>query len=346
MSLVKKSYYFGRKPKIVKDLFRMFIKDSNTGSSVFNYSTYITPELLYRALHYLSMSSFDENANEYEIYIRDFFFKATMYYNYTNMLPIEFWGYGTGEPNVSLLSNYIFKHYGNRPILPTYFDDIVTWDGDYYDMHHIKISVENDIQNAISDNIYKWSNLLKSCMLDFNPLWNVDGTETTTRTLEQDGTIKLTKRGDDITSQKIIGTKTKTGTEKTDITGSDISQLSGNDTDTTSNTTTESTSFYDATKTIHENGKKDTMTYGKSETLTHNVSDGDNTTIDTDIVYNNDDTTTKDLVDTERILLERHGNIGVTTTTKLLTEFREYVKFNLLDVIAKDIVKNISEGVY
>jgi hypothetical protein len=51
-------------------------------------------------------------------------------------------------------------------------------------------------------------------------------------------------------------------------------------------------------------------------------------------------------LDTERISKERHGNIGVTTTTKLLSEFREYVNFNIMDIVAKDIVNTITEGVY
>ena len=292
------------------------------------------------------------------------------------------------------INSYIYKNYGNRKILKKYFNDFEVYENINSNFAYLVRQIMDDIKLCVDSNLYKWSQLLKSTVLEFNPLWNVDGTETTTRTLEQDGTVTNARSGTlqnahsgtDGQQQSISGTYGKTGTEtdaktgtNTDVhTGTDTVvdsgtvgvQHSGNDTTTNSKTTTEGTTFYDTDKSVLTRNTNDTTTtnmqktdtknlsdsttFGETNTLTHNTTDSESKTVQTTDTYNSSNTETRnlsdletrDLLDTERIILERHGNIGVTTTTKLLQEFRDYVNFNVVDIIAKDIVNSITEGVY
>ena len=325
------------------------------------------------------------------------------------------------------LSYRIMDFYGERKILNEYKDMIYRWDADVSDYMSIVSRIKDAVFNVYYANLYKWCNLMKSCILEFNPLWNVDGTESTVRTLEQDGTETRTKTGTETdrttgteTTEK-TGTETTTkrgtvsddssddyfeeldgsdavahtGTETTAYTGSEIDTLSGSDSVTqtgtimhgTQKTTTESDTFYNTEKvtdtyntptttlygksdtkafsnrsdTVTDN-KTDTTTYGKqmtssrtidadtsyntTDTLTHAVEDELTHNTTSTLTHNTSDALLRDLLDTERITKERHGNIGVTTTTSLLEEFRAYVDFNIMDIIAKDIVNAITEGVY
>lgn len=331
------------------------------------------------------------------------------------------------EVNQCMLSQLMYDNFGERKIQDKYKKDISTWDASIDDYMSIVSNMKLAINAVYHNNIYKWCNLMKSCILEFNPLWNVDGTETTTRTLEQDGTETRTKTGTE--TDKTTGTETtartgtetdkktgsvddtmsddyfdeldgsdaiaKTGTETTTYNGSELDTLSGSDSTTqsgtimhgTQKTTTESATFYDTEKVTDTYNTPTTTLYGKSDTktfnnrsdaITHNTTDtttyGKKTTssrtVNKDTTYNVTDTLThntedelthnttnqtthnttdallRDLLDTERITKERQGNIGVTTTTKLLQEFRDYVNFNVMDVIVKDVVNAITEGVY
>lgn len=112
----------------------------------------------------------------------------------------------------------------------------------------------------------------------------------------------------------------QTGTDTNAKTGNDSLVDSGSDV-TTDQQTTYDTSFLDT--------EKSTLTHGK--TATQN--------------YGSTNTETKNLLDSETITLERHGNIGVTTTTKLLTEYREYSTFDLWKYITHEIITQITYGI-
>ena len=95
------------------------------------------------------------------------------------------------------------------------------------------------------------------------------------------------------------------------------------------------------------NANTDTTTHGKTDTTTFNNTDTQNYNSTDTTTYNSSNTETIDTLDTERTRHERHGNIGVTTTTKLLTELVDYSQyFNYVDIVAKDLINAICEGVY
>lgn len=277
------------------------------------------------------------------------------------------------------------------------------------DYSNLELEISNICHNVFLANQEKYKKLYDAMTLEFNPLWNVDGTETTTRTLEKDGTISNAKDGydelsntghDDITKSG-KDYNIKSGSENTRRLGDDDTTYSGKEetkrngdrtlkteggeittheeatTDSQSLiTTTKDNTFYGVEGEISELGssKRETETYtnlkdektftDREDSVHHDVTDTTTyNNVKDEMNYNSsqstlylsnhkttydvDDVQTFDTIDTERITLERHGNIGITTTTKLLSELVDYAQyFNYVDIVAKDLINAICEGVY
>lgn len=422
MPIKPTSYYRGKRPKTIRDVMEYESTDE------MSFKCYWDETMFYRA--------WGNNLTEYEEALIDLI---------STIVPIRSRVFGDNY-NVSILQSTIYNNFGLRKILKSYYDMFEYWDGTSNDYSYLLSEVDSDILKCICNKRYKWGNLMKSMLLEFNPLWNVDAHEETVRTLEQDGTITNRKRGtetedEDTTTTTATattdtlnrtGTETsaKTGTERTltdetteeskrgtdttvldygelttnnttdetSYTGSEITSHQSAITSTESATTTESETFYPTRKTVNTgigddnqdektySARKDTLkrtgtvetekdstetlthnttdsidhdsdvtlTHNTSDTLTRNTSDnGTSATNETNVLdktntltHNTDDTETRDLTDTERTIYDRHGNIGTTTTTKLLNEFREFINFDIVEIIAHDIVNSISESVY
>ena len=289
------------------------------------------------------------------------------------------------------------------------------------DYSDLELEISNICHNVFLANQEKYKKLYDAMTLEFNPLWNVDGTEEITRTLERDGTIVNAKSGNDATAKSgndalvKSGTVTDaesgttaeahTGTITNAQTGTDTMAFEGSETDTKngvhtsaitggeihekyeattdsldllkteknvdtfgddSNMSSKTTTDTDTNVTnVHAftnnrrnvdtknlsntqtNANTDTTTHGKTDTTTYNNTDTQNYNSTDTTTYNSSNTETLDTIDTERTIHERHGNIGVTTTTKLLTELSDYAQyFNYVDIVAKDLINAICEGVY
>ena len=289
--------------------------------------------------------------------------------------------------------------------------------GIYSDYSYLSQKISNICYNVFKVNQEKYKKLYDAMTLEFNPLWNVDGTETTVRTLEKDGTISTAKDGYDelsrtghddvIHSGKDTTTKSgsfdavrsgsqdmhRLGDDETTFSGSEASTRTGSrelktqggeittheeaTTDSQSMiTTTKDNTFYGVDGVIGDladskietesfTNLRDQKTFtDREDSIHHDVTD---TTTYNDVTdelehgekvenkylskhrttYDVDDVQTFDTVDTERISLERHGNIGVTTTTKLLSEYVDYAEyFNYVDIVAKDLIEAFTLGVY
>ena len=289
------------------------------------------------------------------------------------------------------------------------------------DYNSLSLEISNICHNVFLANQEKYKKLFDAMTLEFNPLWNVDGVEEITRTLERDGTITNAKTGNDATAKSgndalvKSGTVTDaesgttalshTGTITTTDSGTDTTAYEGSETDTKNGVhtsavtggeivtekeaTTDSQSWLNVKQTattygdgttensktttdtdtnvtnVHAytnnrrdietknltnqqtNANTDTTTHGKTDTTTYNNTDTQNYNSTDTTTYNSSNTETLDTLDTERTIHERHGNIGVTTTTKLLTELVDYAEyFNYVDIVAKDLINAICEGVY
>lgn len=98
----------------------------------------------------------------------------------------------------------------------------------------------------------------------------------------------------------------------------DIDTQTFNDTETTTNNLHDTTTFNKTDTTSY--GKTDTTTYGKTDTLTHGKVDTTQYGKQDKLTHDTTDTSTKDLQDKHIELQIRQGNIGVTTTQKMLNE--------------------------
>lgn len=242
----------------------------------------------------------------------------------------------------------IYNDFGERYIYDDFYEYIIGWDNTLAEYNSIFDHMNNNILKCIVENRYKWGNLMKSTLLDFNPLWNVDGvtgeiretTHTGTDTTSHDGMDTTTKSGDDST--------TRTGNEELEYSGTKTNTLGGNDTTTTSKTTTESTTFYDTEKNKTDFGKTDTESFtNRKDKRTYNtVKDKVDYNSSSELEYNSSIERLLNLKDKDLFMQIRQGNIGVTETTTLLNHFREFVNFNIMNVVAKDIANDLTKGVY
>ena len=104
-------------------------------------------------------------------------------------------------------------------------------------------------------------------------------------------------------------------------------------------------------KVIDEPTNKDeTLTYNnvKDETeFTDRIDTHTYNSVKDKTDYNSTDTETRNLHDKEITIYERHGNIGVVSTVKLLQEYVELAEqLNFTATVAADIVNAITYMVY
>lgn len=154
-----------------------------------------------------------------------------------------------------------------------------------------------------------WNNIFKQ---SYNPIWNVDGEESTIRTYEYGK--KNTETKDFTIEHGRDSTDTETVTDN--ITDNDVYGFN-------------SSSPVGASKSTN-NGERETV-YSGADTDTHSGTDSFQ----------------ESGVDTERITNTRGGNIGVTSTQNMLEQemaLRE--KFNYFAIITKDIIRELTMNVY
>lgn len=125
---------------------------------------------------------------------------------------------------------------------------------------------------------YKWETLYDTTVLDYNPIWNVDGETVETR---------------DIASRHIEDT----------VGGADVTTETGS-------------APYDSSE-YHKQSKSNTVS------LEHTDEHDEDAYIDT-------------------ITTTRTGNIGVTSTQKMINEEREVAYLNMLDVIMYDVISFVT----
>lgn len=334
-------------------------------------------------------------------------------------------GYNT-PITTNIITAYIFDNFKDRVMLDKYADEFDFWD-ETTDFPVYADLVKQSISYTLKANTEKYNKLYYAMIAEFNPLWNVDGTEITERELTQTGYVTDAKTGTDTTSNTGTDTTGTSGTETTTKRGTDTETKTGRDTTTktgtqatadtgteqyakagtetlgrsgtettagtggvtteTSNTTYDSSTYYGKEKTEETRNTTDTKTLNTTDTTTHNTTDTktlntldtityniedetqhnttdtmthnttdeltiskqDQTThnTETEIEYNSRNRNERDLVDTETIKHTRQGNIGVTTTTKLLTEYIEYSKISVfIDTVARDIINTVTYMTY
>ena len=129
------------------------------------------------------------------------------------------------------LARWLQRTQGRRELF-TYIED----DQDPQDY------AQNDADVLLEFNSYKYDHLWKLFTAEYNPLWNVDGTETLTIHREEAGTRDMTdaKSGDDTVSYLGSEKETRSGNETLQKEGTEKVTRSGNETDAKAGSETKS----------------------------------------------------------------------------------------------------------
>ena len=269
------------------------------------------------------------------------------------------------------LDGFLRRLHGNREI----YDDLLEYNSAHHeDPDGTRQNVMDMVDAHLALNAYKYRHLWDLYVAEYNPLWNVDGSEkiirdrsnTGTQDMQASGHDELTKSGTEQNSRSGNDSVTKSGSESETKSGNDTTTRNGSVEDqnggaiTTDRTTFDSSTFlgieqkgdttektttytnladetdYNSDVTTSFTNRKDQTDYNSSETLSFT-----NRKDKTD--YGRKDTRTDNLNEHEVIEHIRGGNIGVTMTTQLEEgELAWALRFRLLEMICADIANAIS----
>ena len=263
-----------------------------------------------------------------------------------------------------VFNNGIFTYIKNSlTIVPDYLQDIAVINQDYYYRHSGSKIVSPLVNHFLDDagkltnngcyslariivNDYKtnWDKIYKALTVEYSPIENYDLTEESTdsrsHTSDHTGTDGTTHTGTDTTAQSGEDSTTDGGTIGTtntikDATEKTVNGIAG------FNTQDEFSKDTSSTKTVNQvvqNDEKRNLTgstkYGKTETNTLDTTD--NTT------YNS---TIKE-TDSESHSLHRHGNIGVTTSQRMIESEIVLRKKNFFEIVFSDIDRLLTLSIY
>ena len=155
-------------------------------------------------------------------------------------------------------------------------------------------------------NLRTWDKLYKSMYLDYNPIWNVDATETETETNERD--ISRQHTGSNNETRNLTDTETPNLTDTESVQGFNSNQWS------------------EAKKNVKTG--TDTFTH----TGTDNIAITNNETVDDD----NERVLSK----------RRTGNIGVTASQDLIKKEREIADFSIIEFITQSFKERFCLMIY
>ena len=253
------------------------------------------------------------------------------------------------ENVASLLDMEYYTTFGNRQTSPLV--DYLIGDKEHLSTEDTQ-KLAHIIFNKFSEN---WNRIDLAFSKEYNPIWNKDGTETTTvensaktTTYEKGNQTNRTTKGEQINtngygegqtteSQGATKTTNEYGQDKTTTENKTAAFNSSTYQDDTQATETKvgktDTIKTDAvTNTTTEKAKTDTITEGQREDT---FTDGARTD------------TTQEGETTQTTTYSFGGNIGVTTTQELLTaEFDMREKYNFFDIIFRNVDSILSCGYY
>lgn len=258
--------------------------------------------------------------------------------------------------------------------LKPHFDDLI-WE--YYSDRVVFMDNRfkfNDTDNVIISKIkrsfsiilktknYEFERLYNTINLDYNPIWNVDGVvgEIHEHTLSE--LIENTKTGSDSTDRTGNDTLKKTGTEVIDRSESEERDIDEDiDTDTTTHDdhyiqtydsidTTPPAEYQDErSEIVVDNDVNRTMSDNLireiDDTKTFNTQDRQeyNSTFET--TYDTESDVNRSESNQNLDLVIRQGNIGVTTTQKMINEEREVALFDFYKIVVHECVNSCTYAI-
>ena len=185
-----------------------------------------------------------------------------------------------------------------------------------------------------SAEVQNWNKLYNTTVLEYNPIWNKDGTVTETEKHIKNNNYT------DVTDGKIADHSSTNGNQNTETAGNE-------NTDTTNNTNEKNYVFGFNSETAAQSGQTVTDDTGRtnidrSENSKTNSSANTDATTTNNTNFKHDE---KENIDREYTRTEQ-GNIGITTTQQMINEEREVDKFNLMDYIIDSFKKRFCLLVY
>ena len=180
----------------------------------------------------------------------------------------------------------------------------------------IRLSVKSEIEsilliqrmvnNLFIRNNYKYKTIYNTTVLKYNPIYNVDGTETLETTRERKNT----------------GTQGNQGSNNLTDTFNNITDTNNSETNTYKTT-------YDSNNPLLTEKESNNDSNVKSGNETHNT------------IINNTRTDNLNEKETYSETKIRSGNIGVTMTQQLIEAERNVADFSFLNMVCKDIVSEV-----
>lgn len=166
-----------------------------------------------------------------------------------------------------------------------------------------------------------WNKLYNTTVLDYNPIYNKNGTVTETEKHIKNNNYT------DVTDGKIADHSSTNGNQNTETSGNES-------TDTTNNTNEKDYVFGFNSESAAQSGETVTDDTGRTNTnRSENSKTNSSANIDATTTNNtNFKHDEKENIDREYTRTEQ-GNIGITTTQQMINEEREVDKFNLMDYI-------------
>lgn len=256
----------------------------------------------------------------------------------------------TGQ--IPIATKIFLQEYGSRVA-----DDIL----DEYKKGDVTAAELGDMIKTLC--VQRWKHFLEMWKVNYNPIWNVDGTETHTIVTEYGKITRMAKNTTITDEQKVDGEVEVTyGQKLTDeqkVNGSG-SITYGKTTTMTNPTSTGSVAAFDtagfvgasqSTMTNTVNAETGSDSSSNSIGTVEHAQSGKDTTKNSlgkvEHAHSGTDTDTLDGSDTTTDTLTRHGNIGVTMTQQLLTAEDDFWShYSFFTKYFNDIANVISLPIY
>jgi len=221
------------------------------------------------------------------------------------------------------------------------------------------------VTGIMERNRYKFDNLYRTIIQEYNPIENYDRMEDTT--IDIDGTNTDNTKSDSTTVRTGSEIDTKSGgfsnskagtmSETTAFSGSEKHEQTGTTT-SISQTRAFNSGMTDVSKTTNTtpNGTSDTLSFDSRKNLTETTFNGYKDTTEYNALKNQHsyDSVTDTTADTSTVSGVRkdkhvttshiHGNIGVTTSAQMLESERKLSEFDFIDSVYRTVINELSCG--
>lgn len=241
------------------------------------------------------------------------------------------------------VDEYILAEYGDTEVLPMYY----RYDNDDTEVVD-DAAVTRHIDAVIGANIPYWSRLLQSLLAEFDPLYNVDATETTTtvhgehETTDAKGARTHTDTLGPTEETTEYGQQSATSGARSDSSTDGAQEITHKET-TMDDTATFRNKTQDSHAAVNNSFSKGAQTDTvQQHTDTVSTVQVQNTATDTAVT---DKVTSGEHTDTETV--RRYGNIGVTMSTQLLRDFQKFAReSDLVHIIADTLSRSLTYSIW